>query len=114
MRRQFRLRKRGDFARLREQGRSTSHAWMVVSVLPNILGYNRYGFITSRRVGKAVIRNRVRRILREVTRYHHIHLRQGYDVVFVARQRIVEQSYANVKAHVGKLLEQAGLLRTDG
>lgn len=82
---------------------------MLVSILPNDLGHNRYGFVVGRQMGKAVTRNRVRRRLREAVRHYHPNLKTGFDVAFIARQGIVEQPFALVLRTVKEVLQQAGL-----
>jgi ribonuclease P protein component len=111
--RKFRLRQRSDFLRLRQEGRPRSNSFLVLSYVKNHLTHNRYGFITSKGVGKAVVRNRVRRLLREATRHYLSDVLQGYDVVAIARKPIVGQSYAQILAQLGKLYAQAGLLKKE-
>ena len=110
MERRLRLRRSEDYARLRREGRRYQHIALVLSLAENNLAHNRYGFVTSKRVGKAVARNRVRRLLRETLRSLHPHLRYGYDVVIVARSGIVGQPVADIQRIVEKLAQQAGLM----
>jgi ribonuclease P protein component len=86
---------------------------MLLNIAPNELGHNRYGFISSKGLGNAVVRNRTRRLLREATRHHHLQLRQSFDVILIARQRIVGHTYHEIVRHLGKLYEQAGLLQKE-
>lgn len=109
MQRHLRLRRKQDFARLRQQGRVWRHPFMIVSVTPNALPHNRYGFVTSKSLGKAVVRNRIRRLLREAVREVHGHLRQGYDIAFIARPPIVGQPFQAVRQAVYTVLHDAGL-----
>lgn len=109
MQRHLRLRRRQDFARLRQQGRVWRHPFVIVSVTPNDLPHNRYGFVTGKSLGKAVVRNRVRRLLREVVREAHAQLRQGYDIAFIARPAIVGQPFQAVRQAVYAVLQSAGL-----
>ncbi|MBN1564098.1 MAG: ribonuclease P protein component [Anaerolineae bacterium] len=111
MQRQYRLRRREDFARLRKQGRVWRHRVLVVSVIPNGLAHNRYGFITSKHLGKAVVRNRMRRRLREVVRRLHPLLKPGYDLAFIARQPLVDLSFPALYDVVWSLLQQANLIQ---
>jgi ribonuclease P protein component len=110
MQARFRLHRAADFARLREFGKTWRHSLLVLSVADNNLGYNRYGLIASRRLGKAVKRNRARRLLREALRQNHAHIRPGHDIVLVAREAIVGQLFATVNQAVQHLLDQAELL----
>jgi len=109
MNRQLRLRRPEDFARLRRQGASYRHPLVIVSVAPNALAHNRYGFITAKRLGKAVTRNRVRRLMREAVRHLHPMLASGYDVVIIARPHAVGQPYAMISEAIKTTLARADL-----
>ncbi|MBN2306060.1 MAG: ribonuclease P protein component [Anaerolineae bacterium] len=109
MQRHLRLRLRADFARLRQIGHTWRHRFFILSVTPNNLPHNRYGFVASKQVGNAVKRNRIRRLLRESVRCAHPDLVPGYDMVLIARKDIVGQSYADVNAGVRDVLQRAGL-----
>lgn len=113
MQRHFRLRRSEDFARLRQEGYTVQNRWMLCSMIANGLPHNRYGFVTAKKLGKAVTRNRVRRLLREAVRSLHSQLGIGYDLVIIARQPIVEQPYSAVLRSVGELCRQAGLLKIE-
>lgn len=78
-------------------------------VLPNGLSYSRFGFTASRRIGKAVVRNRSRRRMREIVRQRIPHIRPGYDVVFIARRPIVRASHAELVQAIEYLLRHADL-----
>jgi len=110
MHRHFRLRQKADFTRLRREGRVKRHPLLMLSYAPNTLGHNRYGFITNKRVGNAVTRNRVRRQLREAVRLLHPQLSPGYDLVWIARDAIVGKPYQDISRTVNELCERAGLL----
>ncbi len=114
MQRDFRLRRSRDFARLRIEGQAYHSRWLVVSVLPNGLSHNRYGFVTSKQIGKAVTRNHVRRLMREAVRLYHPRLRPGFDVVLVARQPIIEETFTAIQRIVKELLERANVFMLEG
>lgn len=109
MQRALRLRRKDDFARLRKDGRVWRHPWFTLSVAPNELTHNRYGFITSKHLGNAVVRNRIRRRLREVVRRVHPQLVTGYDVAFIARPAIIDQPAAALNEAVTTMLQRANL-----
>jgi ribonuclease P protein component len=109
MQRQFRLRRSADFERLRAEGRTWRHPLLTLSAAPNQLTHNRYGFIASRRLGVAVVRNRTRRVLREIVRTANPVLKPGFDIVLIARDEIVGQPYSKVREALEGLFKRAGL-----
>lgn len=111
MRREWRLRRKEDFQRLRQQGQAFRHQWMVMSLAPNEIGHNRYGFVVTKQLGNAVTRNRVRRRLREIVRVLHPHLKPGFDIAFIARADIVEQPFSVVQRTVIDMTRRAKLLQ---
>ena len=114
MQRELRLRHSADFERVRSRGRSWYHPLVAVSVAPNLLSHNRYGFIASRRVGNAVVRNRVRRVLREAVRRSEPRLKTGFDITLVARNEIVTQPYTRVCDVLEELFKRANLWQGEG
>lgn len=106
------LKKRADYVAVYEQGRSWANNLIVVKVLPNEFGLSRCGFSVGTRVGKAVARNRVRRLLREIVRLTPI--KPGWDIVIIARPEAATADYYQLKSSVGKLLMRARLLRNNG
>ena len=84
---------------------------IVMKTLANELEHSRYGLVVSKRVGKAVVRNRVRRRLREILR--QIQLKPGWDIVFIARAAVAAAKYADIEKEVRILLAQANLIAGD-
>jgi ribonuclease P protein component len=105
-----RLRYSADLKRVRQQGRSRSHPLVVLVAQPNDLPESRFAFIASRRVGKAVQRNRARRLLREVVRQHLADVKPGWDCVLIARREAALATYWDVETAVITLLTGLHLL----
>jgi ribonuclease P protein component len=111
VRRKYRLRANADFQRIRREGRSFVLPLLVMATLPNDLDHSRFGFAVGRRIGKAVVRNRIKRWMRESVRLRvqRGKLAAGWDVVFIARQPMADASFHQVDEAIGLLLRRAGL-----
>jgi len=110
MEKRHRLRDYERFQQVKKEGHSWSHPLLVLCVLPNGLDYSRFGLSVSKRVGKAVVRNRAKRLLREAAKLRQAMIPPGQDLVFIVRSPIKEADFQEVDRAVEKLLRQAGLL----
>jgi ribonuclease P protein component len=100
-----------EFERVRATGKSWSTDLVVAVVLENDLAHNRYGFAVGRRIGNAVRRNRAKRLMRESVRNLHPRIRAGYDIVFIARNRVrAETTQRALDRAVEQVIRRAGLL----
>ncbi len=102
------LTKRIQYRLVYDEGRSWVSGLVVMKALPNGLALSRYGFSVTRRVGKAVTRNRMKRLLREILR--PVSLEPGWDIVFIARPAAAAASYADIKKSITDLLSRADLV----
>ena len=102
-----------EFRRLYQKGKSAVTPFMVVYCRPNRLGHNRLGITTGVKLGKAVVRNRCRRRIREVYRLAQPGMKQGYDLVIVARTRCFDGRWDKLSAAFDRALDQLGLLAGD-
>jgi ribonuclease P protein component len=99
-----RLRKRGEFVAVQEGGRKLHTDSFLVFVLPQKTpGPTRLGVTASRRLGGAVDRNRVKRLVREAFRRHKLLFPSGCDFVFVAKRNAAEAAYDQVVREIERL-----------
>jgi ribonuclease P protein component len=109
-----RLSRSAEFERVYRQGRSTANRHLVLYAFPNAANERpRLGLSVSRKVGGAVERNRVKRLLREAFAHHEEGLRAGQDVVVVARPSSAElverEGLQGVEQALAELIAKAGL-----
>lgn len=98
------------FRRLYAKGRSAVSPTMVLYCRKNGRRENRLGLTTGTKLGHAVVRNRVRRRLREIYRLQEHRLSPGYDIVVVARVRAVYSRYAELERDFLRLAKKLQLL----
>lgn len=99
-----------EFKRIYNKGKSAVTPFMVVYCRPNRLGHNRLGVTVSVKLGKAVVRNRARRRLRELFRLAQPNMKQGYDVILVARSRCASAPHKKLSAAFDRACAQLGLI----
>ena len=106
------LRENKDFRTLYYRGRSQVNPALVTYVRKNRLGVPRVGITTGKKLGKAVQRSRARRVIREGFRplYESV---GGYDIVFVARPRLLMMKSTVLTPIIEKQLHQLGVLSDD-
>jgi ribonuclease P protein component len=101
--RQARLRRSADFDRTLRSGRRAASDYLALFVSDNELGRPRVGLAVSRKLGNAVVRNRIKRRLREVVRPLVTRAKGGRDVVIVARARAVDAEIARLRQEMEML-----------
>jgi ribonuclease P protein component len=111
MRKEQRLRRRKDFAVVYRKGRVQSNHLLVLRVLPNEALVSRWGFVAGKVVGGAVVRNRVKRRLREAARA--LSTRGGFDIVVGARKPAAVAGYQALSDALASLTKRAELLTED-
>ena len=113
MKRRYTLKKNSDFRRLYTRGKSAANGYLVLYCRRNRLGVNRLGYTVSTKLGHAVVRNRIRRRLREIVRLNSPALKTGWDIVVVARSRCVQAEYRKLDAAFLRACGELGLLREE-
>jgi ribonuclease P protein component len=99
-----------DFAAIQGAGATRSHPLFTVRSLQTDLETTRFGLSTGRRLGGAVVRNRVRRRLREVLRVMAPSFQPGWDVLIIARPAIVGVDQDGLAEALQRTLSRCGVL----
>jgi len=99
------IKKTKSFKTVYDGGRHYVNPYFVAYALANNEEFNRLGVTVSKKVGNAVIRNRVRRLIKESCRHKAHRLKQGFDIVIIARAPVGELPKAGSFIKVDKSLE---------
>ena len=111
MKKAARLKGKKEFETVFSEGRAWASNFVVLRAVPNNIGVNRYGIVVGRRLGKAVVRNRVKRRLRAIV--GEVDVVRGWDVVLVARRAATETDYHTLERAAQELFARARLLGED-
>ena len=112
MRRKLRLRNREDYSRVYRGGRSFANGQFVVywSKQPTAEPF-RLGISASKKVGNAVVRNRMRRVIKEIVRHMEVQIVPHVDFILIVRKPAISMSYSELERSVRHVLRKAGLLK---
>lgn len=109
--RKYRLAKREDFNRVYRFGRSTANRQLVVYVKEHVSEDDfKLGISVSKKIGNAVVRNRMRRLIKEIVRQLEPRISKGIYLVIIVRKPAVSMDYANLEKSVVHLLRKAKIL----
>ncbi|MEW9672341.1 ribonuclease P protein component [Ammoniphilus sp. 3BR4] len=108
---QHRLRDQNEFQKVFQQGKSAANRQFVVYMLPKEgQEHIRIGISVSKKIGKAVVRNRVKRLIREASRLLVPQMKWRGDLVIIARIPVAEMDYHELSASLTHCLKKAKLL----
>jgi ribonuclease P protein component len=106
----FRLTRSRDFTRVRRAGRKAGSNLLALRALDTRSPDLRIGFTASKKVGKATVRNRVKRRMREAVRSRLTQIRSGQDLIFIAHPPAAEASYHEIDESVAYVLRKSRAL----
>lgn len=99
-----------DFGAVYKRGKSVGDRYVVIFYKKNNLPYNRVGFLASKKVGNAVVRNRARRLMKESIRQIGELNFNGFDIIFIARNTIINQKCADVKKSIESAIKRTAMV----
>jgi len=99
------LKKNEEFRYVFSAGSRKSGSYVILYMLPVKQDSNRVGFIVKKKIGNAVQRNRIKRILKEIWRNRCNLLISGYDIIIMARKKIIQASFTEVETELEKLIQ---------
>lgn len=112
MQREYRLTNRDDFKKVYRRGKSFANRQFVVYYIPRQDGGSfRMGISISKKIGKAVVRNRIKRRLKEIIRLRKDEIIDGYDFIIIVRKGALSLDFHAMEKSVFHVLKKASLLR---
>jgi ribonuclease P protein component len=99
--------RRGDFDTVYRAGKRRSSSYYTVFLRPNDLPHTRFGFSIKKALGNAVVRNRMRRRIREVVRGHRQEIPAGWDIVIHPKSTLLRGEFAALSEDLLRLLQGA-------
>ena len=109
------LKRKKDFNKVFNRGKSTASRFLVIYWYPNNKEINRYGFSISKRIGKAVVRNKLKRRLKEIIRrFLEDSCLTGYDIIIIARNPVNDLDFEGLKDDLTRLFKKADLFKNSG
>ncbi len=108
------LKTKSDFLKVYNQGEKHFGYFQLIYLKPNKLNKNRLGVVASKKVGNAVCRNKIKRLFRENFRLQNNNLKQGYDIIFIAKKNagnnFKDLNLSMIKKDSLKILKRTKLL----
>ena len=104
--REARLVRKNDFDRVYQAGRRFSTSHFTIFARQNELAVSRFGFSIKKALGGAVVRNRIRRRLREILRGHRQEISAGWDIVVHPKSSMIRAPFATLTQDLVRLLKQ--------
>ncbi|MGB9679690.1 MAG: ribonuclease P protein component [Thermoanaerobacteraceae bacterium] len=109
----MKLRKNYEFKNVYSNGKSLADQYIVIYYIKNPFDYNRIGYSVSKKIGNSVVRNRVRRLIHESFRLLNIEVKTGFDIVFIARSKIIDADFNAVQKSIKKLILKTPIGKVD-
>lgn len=100
------LKKSSEFKKIYSKGKSVVTPYLVLYFMRNNTEYNRLGISVSKKVGNSVVRNRVKRLIREAFRLSPLTLKTGLDLVLIARVRMNKADFKTTEKHLAQVLNK--------
>ncbi len=105
------LKKNYEFKRVYKYGKSYANRYVVLYVLKNNSKNRKIGYSVSKKIGKAVVRNRVKRLFREAYRNNNHKVISGVDIILIARKPIVNASYQQIVKSLDYLFKKSKIIK---
>jgi ribonuclease P protein component len=107
-----RLKKKKDFERVFKEGKGLKEDFLILKMSENNLSQSRFGFIVGRKISKkAILRNKLKRRLRELVRGKIEKIKKGFDIIFIAQPGLENRDFWELEEILNKIFARAKLIK---
>lgn len=102
----YRLRNSREFKKIYSGGKNYWNRNLILYVKKNHMENSRVGYSITKKIGNSVVRNKIRRRMKEIYRLNFDNIKDGYDLIFIPKKNIVDISYREMESamiHILKL-----------
>ena len=105
-----RLKRKKDFERVFKKGKKFKEDLLLLKIIKNNLGLNRFGFVVSQKVSKkAAVRNKIKRRFRAIAGKEIKKNKKGLDILFIVLPGLEKKEFQDVEKVINKLFQKAGI-----
>lgn len=111
MDKKYRLRKNMEFKRVYNGGKSYWNRNLILYVRKNDLENSRIGITITKKIGNAVVRNRIRRRMKEILRLKLRNIKSGYDLILIPKKNVQDISYKDLESAMIHIMSISKILK---
>jgi ribonuclease P protein component len=109
-----RLRKNEDFKKVYKYGKNYYNRNLIMYIMKNELEDTRIGFTVSKKIGNSVVRNRVKRRIKEIVRKNLKSIKEGYDIILIPKKNVSEINHKELENAIFHIFKLANVLKNQG
>lgn len=102
-----------EFQKVYNKGKNFWNRNLVLFVMKNNLGYTRVGYTVTKKVGNSVVRNRIRRQMKEIYRLNFYRIEKNYDLIFIPKQNVVDISFEELESAMLHILKLSKVIKKE-
>lgn len=111
MDKRYRLRNNMEFKRVYKDGKNYWNRNLILYVRKNNMENSRVGYSITKKIGNSVVRNKVRRRMKEILRLNFSNVKDGYDLIFIPKRNVVDISYKELESAILHILKLSKVLK---
>jgi ribonuclease P protein component len=109
----YRLKSNMEFQKIYNKGKNYWNRNLILFVKKNDLGYTRVGYTITKKIGNSVVRNRIRRQMKEVYRLNFYRIEKGYDLIFIPKKNIIDISFKELESAILHIMKLSKVIKKE-